>query len=112
MEEQAVEKKAAAKECDVETTAREEKETSRSEELPVMNDEQKDNEAHMADASTLATKRPCEWDSDELKVVAELGSGKLLPSKGALKRKTLQPAAKTESEPGSSDKPAGSKKVA
>lgn len=84
-----VEQKAAAKACDVEATAREDKATPRSEEQPVVNDEQ-DNEAHMPDASTFATKRPWEWKSDEPKVgAAEWVPVKLPPSKGPLRKKDV-----------------------
>ncbi|EEC10431.1 hypothetical protein IscW_ISCW007331 [Ixodes scapularis] len=68
---------------------REDKATPRSEEPPVLNEEQRDNEVLMADASTLATKRPREWDSDEPKVGAGMAPVKLLLSKGPLKKKTL-----------------------
>ncbi|EEC06362.1 hypothetical protein IscW_ISCW003721 [Ixodes scapularis] len=82
LEQNVADKKAAARACDVETTAKEDKETTRSEEPPVVNDEQKDNEMRMADGDTLATKRPREWDLDEPKFGVELGPVKPLPSKG------------------------------
>lgn len=56
VEQKAAEKKDAEKACGGETTTRENRATTRSEEPPVVNDDPRDNEVHMADASTLAMK--------------------------------------------------------